>query len=90
VGKVGTGEHAVSSGAGGRIDWLMDLWGHSRPRPKPSRMPHLRQRQPSTGGNDKWRGNELIGIKWDDKEWSELYTRAEMVQFSRHSDGELR
>jgi hypothetical protein len=35
-------------------------------------------------------GPELIGIKWDDKEWSELYMRAEMVQFSRHSDGELR
>ena len=35
-------------------------------------------------------GPELIGIKWDDKEWSELYTRAEMVQFSLHSDGELR
>ena len=33
---------------------------------------------------------ELIGIKWDDKEWSELYTSAEMVQFSLHSDGELR
>jgi hypothetical protein len=27
-------------------------------------------------------GAELIGIKWDDKEWSELYTRDEMVQFS--------
>jgi hypothetical protein len=92
--------------------------GHSRPRPKPSRMPHLRQRQLSTGGNGKWRGMthdeieklvvgdrirrvaltgtvhtvgpELIGIKWDDKEWSELYTRVEMVQFSLHSDGELR
>jgi hypothetical protein len=35
-------------------------------------------------------GPELIGIKWDDKEWSELYTRAEMVQFSHHSDRGLR
>ena len=35
-------------------------------------------------------GPELIGIKWDDKDLSELYTRAEMVQFSLHSDGELR
>ena len=32
-------------------------------------------------------GPELIGIKWDDKEWSELYTRAEMLQFSLHSGG---
>jgi hypothetical protein len=35
-------------------------------------------------------GPELIGIKWDEQEWSELYTRAEMVEFSLHSDGELR
>jgi hypothetical protein len=27
-------------------------------------------------------GPEFIGIKWDEKEWSELYTRDEMVQFS--------
>jgi hypothetical protein len=35
-------------------------------------------------------GPELIGIKWDEAEWSELYTRAEMVQFSLHSGTELR
>jgi hypothetical protein len=29
-------------------------------------------------------GPELIGIKWDGKDWSELYSRAEMVQFSLH------
>jgi len=29
-------------------------------------------------------GPELIGIKWDGKDWSELYTRTEMVQFSLH------
>jgi preprotein translocase subunit YajC len=27
-------------------------------------------------------GPELVGIKWDEKEWSEVYTRAEMLQFS--------
>ena len=35
-------------------------------------------------------GPELIGIKWDDKEWSELYTRAEMAQFGLHIGRELR
>jgi hypothetical protein len=27
-------------------------------------------------------GPELIGIKWDETKWSELYTRGEMVRFS--------
>ena len=29
-------------------------------------------------------GPELIGIRWDGKDWSELYARTEMVQFSLH------
>jgi hypothetical protein len=27
-------------------------------------------------------GPEFIGIRWDGKDWSELYTRTEMPQFS--------
>jgi hypothetical protein len=33
-------------------------------------------------------GPEFIGIKWDGKEWSEVYARAEMVQFSLHGGGQ--
>jgi hypothetical protein len=29
-------------------------------------------------------GPELIGIKWDGKDWSEVYTPAEMARFSLH------
>ena len=41
-----------------------------------------RIRQGSLTGTVHTIGPEFIGIKWDEKEWSELYTRAEMVQFS--------
>jgi hypothetical protein len=47
-----------------------------------------RIRQGALTGTVHTIGPEFIGIKWDEKEWSELYTRAELVQFSFHSGRE--
>jgi hypothetical protein len=41
-----------------------------------------RIRQGTLTGTVHTVGPEFIGIKWDGKDWSELYARAEMVQFS--------
>ena len=43
-----------------------------------------RIRQGTLAGTVHTVGPEFIGVKWEEKEWSELYTREEMVQFSLH------